>query len=340
MRVQLEIQEGIDIRLEQRDEELWQLRSQSQADGAQLAALSLQLQELISSVESRAEVVGRDLEEINGRFDHHRGEINHLKIREKTAEEETEELKGFIIGAGHEAQVFKNRLNRMEETGCRCGRTPSEVGEEFVSSEDEGRTELSYASVREEEYIAPLVENSVPLPIPAPAPCCQGDHNTTLPALEEITEEPSFICEDLDGLLREADEERARELGEGSSNLVVRSPPRVGSQEWRRLNGIHWMRPGAGRRDQRATRSRPYIRRDSSRRLGELRSSGEPGGSSGSSPHSGGATIDPALLRGDEGVPPVQSGRLGLVLRGEELVRPPGSELGIWVCDPLEDWPL
>ena len=48
MRVQLEIQEGIDLRLEQRDEDLRQLRSQSQADGAQLAALSLQLQELIS----------------------------------------------------------------------------------------------------------------------------------------------------------------------------------------------------------------------------------------------------------------------------------------------------
>ena len=138
MRVQLEIQEGIDIRLEQRDEELRQLRSQSQADGAQLAALSLQLQELISSVESRAEVVGRDLEEINGRFDRHRGEINRLKIREKDAKEETEQLKGFIVGAGHEAQVFKNRLDRMEENVCRCGRTPSEVGEEFVSSEDEG----------------------------------------------------------------------------------------------------------------------------------------------------------------------------------------------------------
>ena len=49
MRVQLEIQEGIDLCLEQRDKELCQLRSQSQADGAQLAALSLQLQELISS---------------------------------------------------------------------------------------------------------------------------------------------------------------------------------------------------------------------------------------------------------------------------------------------------
>ena len=54
-----------------------------------MAALSLQMQELISSVESRAEVVGKDLEEINGRFDHHRGKINHLKIREKDAKEET-----------------------------------------------------------------------------------------------------------------------------------------------------------------------------------------------------------------------------------------------------------
>ena len=66
MRGLLEIQEGIDLRLEQRDKELFQLRSQSQVDGAQLAALSLQLQELISSVESRAGVVGKDLEEING----------------------------------------------------------------------------------------------------------------------------------------------------------------------------------------------------------------------------------------------------------------------------------
>src|ERR1700743_2419475 len=46
MRSLLEIQEGVDLCLEQRDEELHQLRSQSQADGAQLAALSLQLQEL------------------------------------------------------------------------------------------------------------------------------------------------------------------------------------------------------------------------------------------------------------------------------------------------------
>ena len=49
----LKVQEHMDIRLDQRDEELHQLRSQSQADGAQLAALSLQMQELISLVESR-----------------------------------------------------------------------------------------------------------------------------------------------------------------------------------------------------------------------------------------------------------------------------------------------
>ena len=238
MRDMLQVQEHMDCHLDQRDEELQQLRSQSQVDGAQLAALSLQVQELISSVEARAKVVGRDLEEINRRFDRHRGEINHLKIREKDAKEETEQLKGFIVGAGHEAQVFKNHLDRMEESVCRCGRTSSEVGEEFVSSEDEGRTELSYASVREDEYVAPPVENSIPLPIPAPAPCCLGT-TTTLPALQEITEEPAFICEDLDSLLREADEGRARDLQEGSSNSVVRPPPRVGSEEWRRLNGIH-----------------------------------------------------------------------------------------------------
>ena len=175
-------------------------------------------------MEARAEVVGKDLEEINGRFDRHRGEINRLKIREKDSKEEVEKLKGFVVGAGHEAHVFKDRLDRMAENVCRCGRTPSEVGEEFVSSEDEGRTKLSYASVREDMYITPPVENSIPLPVPAPPSCCLGPA-TTLPPMEEISEEPAFICEDLDGLLREADEERARELQEGPSNSVVRSPP-------------------------------------------------------------------------------------------------------------------
>ena len=339
MRDMLQVQEHMDLRLYQRDEELRQLWSQSQVDGAQLAALSLQMQELISSVESRAEVVGKDLEEINGRFDRHRGEINRLKIREKDSKEKVEKLKGFIVGAGHEAQVFQNCLDRMEENVCRCGRTPSEVGEEFVSSEDEGRTELSYALVREDEYVAPPLENSLPIPIPAPASsCCLGSMAAPLPPMEEITEEATFICDDLDGLLREADEERARDLQEGPSNSVVCLPPRVGSEEWRRLNGIHQMHPGPGRRAQRATRSRPYLRRDSTRCPRELRGPGGPGWSPGSSPCSGLGAINTSLLGGDEGVPSSSSGRLGLVLQGEELIRPPGAELGLWICDPPEDW--
>ena len=79
------------------------------------------MQELISLVELKAKVVGRDLEEINGRFNRHRGEINRLKIREKDSKEEVEQLKGFIVGAGHEAQVFKNYLDRMEDNVCKCG---------------------------------------------------------------------------------------------------------------------------------------------------------------------------------------------------------------------------
>ena len=249
------VQEDMDVRLDQRDEELHRLCSQSQSDGAQLAALSLQMQELISSVESRAKVVGKDLKEINGWFDCHRGEINCLKIREKDAKEETEQLKGFIVGAGHEAQVFKNCLDRMEENICRCGRTPSEVREEFVSSEDEGRTELSYVSVRENKYVAPPVENSIPLPIPALATCCLGP-TTTLPPMEEIAEEPTFICEDLDGLLREANEGRVRDLQEGPSNLVVRSPPQVGSQEWKRLK---WYPLDASRARQKGSESNLFL---------------------------------------------------------------------------------
>ena len=275
-------------------------------DGAQLVALSMQVQEVISLVESRAEVVGRDLEEINGRFYCHKGEINCLKIREKDTKEEVERLKGFIVGAGHEAQVFKDRLDRMEENVCRCGRTPSEVGEEFVSSEDEGRTELSYALARGSEYVAPPVRSPLPIPIPPPASCCLAP-TTTLPLMEEILEEPTFICDDLDGLLREVDEERARDLQEGSSQSVVCSSPRLGSEEWRRLNGIHCMHPGPGRRAQRATCSHPYLRRDSSRCSGEFRGPGEPGRASGSPSVELGA-INTSLLKGDEGVPPSLTG--------------------------------
>ena len=285
---------------------LCQLQSQSQADEAQLAALSLQVQELISLVEARAEVVGRDLEEINGRFDHHRGEINCLKTREKEAKEKAEELGGFIIGAAHEAEVFKSHLDRMEDNVCRCGRTPSEVGEEFVSSEEEAGTELSHASARGSKYVAPPVEN--PIPIPVPAPCHPCGSSTALPALEEITEEPSFICEDLDDLLREVGMGRVRDLQEESSTLVVHLPPQVGSEAWRRLNGIHQMCPGPGRREHRAIQSRPYIQRSSSRCPSELWGPGEPGRSSGSPPSSGLEAVDSSLLWGAEGFPSTSSG--------------------------------
>ena len=73
MRDMLKVQELMDICLDQRDKELCQLQSQSQADGAQLTALSLQIQELISLVEARAEVVGRDLGEIVRKLD-----LSHL----------------------------------------------------------------------------------------------------------------------------------------------------------------------------------------------------------------------------------------------------------------------
>ena len=71
MRDQLSIREEMDCQLESRDEELQQLHSQSQEDGAQLTALSLQVQELIASVKERSEVVERDLEEVNGCFNCH-----------------------------------------------------------------------------------------------------------------------------------------------------------------------------------------------------------------------------------------------------------------------------
>ena len=51
MRDQLKVQELMDTCLNSRDEELCQLCSQSQEDGAKMAALLLQLQEVISLVE-------------------------------------------------------------------------------------------------------------------------------------------------------------------------------------------------------------------------------------------------------------------------------------------------
>ena len=56
-------------------------------------------------------MVERDLEEVNGHFDHHRGEINRIKEREK-------EARGLIIGAAHRAELFKTHLDRMKTTSA------------------------------------------------------------------------------------------------------------------------------------------------------------------------------------------------------------------------------
>ena len=80
----------MDVCLDSLSEEVCQLCSQSQQDGAKMTAMSLQLQEVIFSVETRSEVMGRDLEEVNGHFDCHRGGEEELKEKE-------EELRGYIL---------------------------------------------------------------------------------------------------------------------------------------------------------------------------------------------------------------------------------------------------
>ena len=130
-----------------------------------------------------------------------------LKRREK-------EFGELVIAAGHEAQLFKTQLDQLEEQGCKCGHTPSAV-----------------------EYVAPPVENLIPIPVSAP--CCQGNLSMVCPALEEIVEElRELIVEDLDALPREVDEGRARDLQEGSSCSVVCPSPRVGSKRWKNSMGF------------------------------------------------------------------------------------------------------
>ena len=219
--------------------------------------------------------------------------------------EKEEELRGYVLGAAHKAEVFQSRLDRMEERVCRCGQTPSEVGEE-LSSEEDARTELSYALARVSEYIAPPVENLIPIPVPAP--CLPRGSARTCPALEEIVVEPrDTICNDLDALLREVDVERVRDLQEKSFNSVVHPPPQIGSDRWRELNGIHCMHPGPGRRDQRTTRSRPYVRRPSSKHRSELWGPGEPGRRSPSPPSFSLGAINSTLFWGAQELPPSTS---------------------------------
>ena len=61
------------------------------------------------------------------------------------------------------------------------------------------------------------------------------------------------------------------------------------------------MHPGPGQRDQRATRSRSYVRRPSTRCPAELWGPGEPGRCSVSAPSSSLGAVDSSLLWGTEG---------------------------------------
>ena len=186
------------------------------------------------------------------------------------------------------------------------------------------------------EYIAPPVEN--PIPILVPTPCHLCGSSFVAPSLEEIVEEPAgAVCEDLNALLREADVERVRDLQEGSSNLVVHSSPQVGSDQRRRLNGIHCMRPGPCQRVQQVTHSCPYIQRDFSRCSVELQGPGEPGRRTSSPPSSTLGNLLPDVSWGVEAFPPANFDGIGLAVKGEEPVWLSGGELDLWVHNQPED---
>ena len=72
----------------------------------------------------------------------------------------------------------------------------------------------------------------------------------------------------------------------------------------------------------------------------ELWGPGVSGGSPGTLSGSSLRAIDSSLLWGDEGVFPSLSGQSGLVLLGKELVWTPDGELGPWICNSPEDWPV
>ena len=56
--------------------------------------------------------------------------------------------------------------------------------------------------------------------------------------MEELRE---AVCDDLDALLREVEAEKVRDLREESSQSAVCPSPKLGSERWRMLNGIHGM---------------------------------------------------------------------------------------------------
>ena len=145
----------------------------------------------------------------------------------------------------------------------------------------------------------------------------------------------TLLVEDLDALLGEVNEGRARDLQEGSSCPVICPLPRVGLEKQRRLNRIHQMHPGLGRGEQRASHSKPYIQRTSSRHPSTLQGPGGPREQSTSPLTSTSGAIDSSLW-GASPIPVGKPGQPGLVLQGEDLVWMPGGELGLWICNPPE----
>ena len=59
-------------------------------------------------------MVERDLEEVNGHFDCHRGEINCLKIREKEAKEKVNQLEGFVS----QIQTLTSKITQVCQDIC------------------------------------------------------------------------------------------------------------------------------------------------------------------------------------------------------------------------------
>ena len=116
------------------------------------------------------------------------------------------------------------------------------------------------------------------------------------------------------------------------------------SSRLRGMEETEWNPSDASRareKEQSATHSCPYIRRDSWRRPSELLGPGEPGSCSASPPSSSLGAVDTSLLWGTQGLSSSSSRQSGLVLQGEELVWMPSGEFGLWVCNPPEgqlDW--
>ena len=85
------------------------------------------------------------------------------------------------------------------------------------------------------------------------------------------------------------------------------------------------------------TCSRPYIRRDSTRRSVELWGPGELGRQTSSPPSSALGNFLPNVSWGAEAFPSINCDGNGPSVTRQELVWECGGELGLWVHDQLED---